>query len=308
MVLGDKPEEYRRLNTKTSSVRLSLTAFIAQLSPNVRNDLMSNTFSNTTQVETVADGQHNVIISELWNVGSIPNGGYLMAHAAKALAKNSPHPDPLIVTGYYLDKSNNGPAQVQSEVLRTGRSVSTLAGKLIQGDAGQLTERVRLTATFSDLDRLSGPSLNDEDAPSIDPFENCLPVEDIAPKLKMYEQFNMRFDPKCCGWNTGEFKDKAEMNAWLEYKDSSPFDVFSLLMIPDMLPPVIFTKVGANGWVPTLEMTVNVRAKPNTKRVQIRAKTQHLNNSILEEDVEIWDDQGQLLAVSRQIAKLRLKS
>jgi hypothetical protein len=137
-------------------------------------------------------------------------------------------------------------------------------------------------------------------------FEQCIPVKDVAPHLRMYDQFQMRFDPDSTGWNEGKLNSRSEMNAWLEYADGSHFDVFSLLMVPDVLPPAVFNRVGPNGWVPTLEMSVSIRALPQTSRLQIRARTRYLTRSILEEDVEVWDEQGNILAICRQIAKLRV--
>jgi len=265
---------------------------------------MTNNFSQTTQIASLHENCAELVISDLWNVGSIPNGGYLMAHCAKAMASQLEHKHPISVTAYYLDKTDNAVAELAFEPLRQGKSVSTISARLMQ--TGE--ERIRFTAAFSDLSRTKGENYVEEHAPQIAEFSKCLPVADIAPHLRMYDQFNMRFDPACCGWNQGKFPDKAEMNAWVEFKDKSPFDVFSLLMVPDMLPPVIFTRYGANGWVPTIEMTVNVRALPECSRLQVRARTRYMTQGLLEEDVEIWDDKGNILVLSRQLAKLRLKT
>lgn len=265
---------------------------------------MTNNFSQSTQIISTQASHADFNISDIWNVGSIPNGGYLMAHCAKAMATQMEHQHPISVSAYYLDKTENAKARLELEPLRKGKSVSTMSARLIQENE----ERIRFTAAFSDLNKTKGENYIEQEAPAIPDFSACLPVADIAPHLRMYEQFNMRFDPACCGWNEGKFRDKAEMNAWLEFKDQSSFDVFSLLMVPDMLPPVIFTRYGASGWVPTIEMTVNVRAVPNCSRLQLRARTRYMTQGLLEEDVEVWDDKGNILVLSRQLAKLRLKS
>jgi len=265
---------------------------------------MTNNFSRSTTLGALNKDTHTITISDLWNVGKIPNGGYLMAHAALAMAAHSEHPHPLTVTGYYLDKSDNGEAQVKTELLRNGKSISTFSASLIQEN----TERIRFAAAFTDFEQVKGESFYEEAAPTIATFENCQPVKEVAPYLRMYDQFEMRFDPKSTGWNQGKFNSISEMNVWLEFKDGSAFDVFSLLMVPDVLPPSVFNRIGPNGWVPTIEMTVNIRTIPKATRLQIRARTRYLTNSILEEDVEVWDDKANLLAISRQIAKLRIAS
>jgi acyl-CoA thioesterase len=264
---------------------------------------MTNAFSESTRLLSSSPSKAEILVSDLWNVGRIPNGGYLMAHCAKAMSSQIEHKDPIAVTAYYLDKTDNGEATVELEELRIGKSVSSMSAKLIQ----ESSERVRFTAAFSDLEKTKGENYCESAAPQIADFDKCLDVSDVAPQLKMYEQFNMRFDPACCGWNEGEYLDKAEMNVWLEFKDQSAFDAYALLMVPDMLPPVIFTRYGANGWVPTIEMTVNVREATQDSRLQIRAKTRHLTKGLLEEDIEVWDSQGNIVAIARQLAKLRLK-
>ncbi len=263
---------------------------------------MTNVFSQSTQVERISPTTHKLHISDLWNVGKIPNGGYLMAHAALAMVEQVPHPHPIAVTGYYLDKSDNAEAQIASEVLRSGKSISTVSASLIQAQS----ERIRFIAAFSDLEKTRGENYIEAPAPKIAAFEQCVDIAQVAPMLKMYEQLNIRFDPASTGWLAGKFCDTAEMSAWLEFRDQSPFDVFSLLMIPDMLPPVIFTRFGASGWVPTIEMTVNVRAIPKCSRLQIRGKTRYMTDGLLEEDIEVWSDTGEILALSRQLAKLRM--
>lgn len=266
---------------------------------------MNNNFNATTKIQTTENKDHHKLqISKLWNVGRIPNGGYLMAYVAKSMAECLVHPHPVSVTAYYLDKSENIQACVSHEILREGRSISTISSRLIQNQQ----EKVHFTAAFSDLNKSKGENFCEQGAPEICAFEDAIAVTEVAPHLRMYEQFNMRFGPACVGWNKGHYKDKAEMHAWLEFADQSKFDVFSLLMVADVLPPVIFTRFGANGWVPTIEMTVSIRALPQCSRLQIRGKTRYLTQGFLEEDVEIWDDQGNILALSRQLAKLRMTS
>src|SRR3954452_23299197 len=72
-----------------------------------------------------------------WTVGPKPNGGYLLAIAARAAgreleAAGITHPDPLAATAHYLRAPDPGAAEVAVEVLRPGRSASQVRAVLSQ--------------------------------------------------------------------------------------------------------------------------------------------------------------------------------
>jgi hypothetical protein len=67
----------------------------------------------------------------------------------------------------------------------------------------------------------------------------------------------------------------------------------------------VFTVFGPVGWVPTIELTVQVRAHPAPGPLQVRLATRHATNGIVEEDGEYWDSAGNLVMISRQTAKFR---
>lgn len=98
---------------------------------------------------------------------------------------------------------------------------------------------------------------------------------------------------------TGEFC------GWANLRDGSEPDVISLLMYADAFPPPVFTLFGPVGWVPTVELTVQVRAHPSPGPLQCRLFCRHLTNGVVEEDGEYWDSSGKLVAISRQTAKFR---
>ena len=64
-----------------------------------------------------------------WTVGPKPNGGYLLATAARAAAcaataAGSGHVHPLASTAHYLRAPDPGPAVLDVELLRVGRSAT----------------------------------------------------------------------------------------------------------------------------------------------------------------------------------------
>lgn len=70
--------------------------------------------------------------------------------------------------------------------------------------------------------------------------------------------------------------------------------------------PLAFNHYGPLGWVPTIELNVQVRAKPVAGPIQCHFEMRYLTNGALEEDGTLWDSEGNIVALSRQTAKLRL--
>ena len=55
---------------------------------------------------------------------------------------------------------------------------------------------------------------------------------------------------------------------------------------------------------PTLELTTHVRAKPAPGWLKVQHRTRNFAGGMFEEDCEVWDSSGRLVAQSRQLARL----
>ena len=239
-----------------------------------------------------------------WVVGGGVNGGYQLAVVGHALSRTLPaHPDPLAVSAHYLSAATPGPARVTTRVLREGRSVATLAADLWQGGEARLT----VLATYGDLGSLTDDVRTTATPPDLPPLEECVP-NSVAPEelrriAPLMDRFDMRFDPRHVGWAVGDPSGRGELQAWFRLVEDREPDPVALLMVVDALPPVTFD-LGMTGWAPTLELTAHVRARPAPGWLRVRHATRNLAGGLFEEDCEIWDSAGRLVAQGRQLARM----
>jgi acyl-CoA thioesterase len=256
-------------------------------------------FDRARRIEETADGRWRAEISPTWNIFGVPNGGYLATVSLAAAARVVPQPDLLSVSAYYPSKAEPGEALIQADTVRIGKSVSTVVARLEQqGDV-----RLHATAMYGDLSIALGPTNVSEPPPVFPPPEDCVKAEGpVAPEF--VQQFDMRLTPDSAGWAAGHPSGRAEMCAWVRFVDGRPADPASLPLFADCLPPAIFNLIQPS-WTPTFELTVHVRAHPLPGWLQCRFKTRYLQNGYLEEDGEIWDESGTLVALSRQLAQAR---
>ena len=92
------------------------------------------------------------------------------------------------------------------------------------------------------------------------------------------------------------------MAGWSRFAGDEPIDSLGVLVLADAMPPAVFNTGGPLGWVPTVELTVQVRKRPAPGWLRTRFVTEHVTRGYLEEDGEIWDEAGELVALSRQLA------
>ncbi|SCK35598.1 Thioesterase-like superfamily protein [Streptomyces sp. WMMB 714] len=266
-------------------------------------------FDRDTAVRLREPGVHDVHLSAGWAIGHALNGGYLLAVAGRALGETLPHPDPFTITAHYFSASTPGPAVVRSETARTGRTLSSGSAGLFQtGPDGRETERIRVLATYGDLDTVTDDVRTSARPPAMPPREQCFSAHDnpAGPDAgpEMGKRLDLRLDPATCGWAVGAPSGRGEMRAWFGLADGRDADPLSLLMAVDALPPTAF-ELGLSGWVPTVELTAHVRARPAPGPLRVSVTTANLAGGFLEEDVEVWDSADRLVAQSRQLARAK---
>jgi hypothetical protein len=277
----------------------------------VRATIGDSEFDRDTAVTLREAGVYDVELSAGWTIITAVNGGYLLAVLGRALADALPHSDPFTISAHYLTASQPGPAVVRTDVVRAGRTLSTGQASLFQYDEeGREIERIRVLASYGDLDTLPDDVRTTALPPAIPPMDQCFGPQDapapIPGSSAITDRLFLKLDPSTLGWALGAPSGKGEMRAWFGLADGRDADPLSLLLAVDALPPTAF-EIGLSGWVPTVELTVHVRCRPAPGPLRVSITTRNLAGGFLEEDAEVWDSADRLVAQSRQLARARLR-
>ena len=257
-------------------------------------------FERETALEQIGENRFRGELHTGWRIGAVPNGGYVMAIAGRALRAFLPHKDPLTVSAFYLTPTTLGPIECETQLLGSGRSTSFAEVKMYQH--GEL--KVKVTAAYTDLQKLNGENWVAAPRPVYPAWDEC--ENPGQREIEFRQRVDLRLMTGKSVFSERKPDGSGEFRGWLRHADGSEPDVISLLMFADAVPPPIFSVLGPIGWVPTLELTVQVRAHPAPGPLQMRMRTRYMTHGVVEEDGEYWDSAGALVALSRQTAKVRV--
>ena len=268
-------------------------------------------FDTDTISNGVSDGHWQLALAADWNIGNNPNGGYILACLLRAMATLTPDtPDPVSVTTHYLRPGLPGKvADLRASIVRLGRRTATVTGTMEQDGKPRIT----CTATFGNLcnqptNKAAG-NINTTHsperslspvAPALPPPEACTTPSELAQaiELPIMNRLDVRVDPQ---YATSCQDKEATMAGWIRFKDQRAIDSLALMLFCDAFPPSVFTRYGPIGWVPTIELSVHVRRRPQTDWIKGKFRTSDLNGDLFIEDGMLWDQNDQLVARSRQL-------
>lgn len=260
-------------------------------------------FDEDLRTEPVGAGRHRVEIRERWNVVAGPNGGYVAALVANAMTAELAQPERQLrsITVHFLERPRFAPAEVTVEVLRRGRSLSSLAAHLRQDDrvvASALAAfSVPWTSPITWERELPGHAHDD---PPVGTSRRINPTH-----LDNFD-VDLRLPAPMFSGHT-----EARVGGWIRTADPRPVDPVALVAFSDALPPAPFTRTTGPLSVPTVDLTVHIRASlPHpgldpTDHVYADFVTHHAADGFHAEDGVIWAPDGTVLAESRQLAITR---
>ncbi|WP_341770575.1 thioesterase family protein [Actinorugispora endophytica] len=263
-------------------------------------------FASATDITRTGENRYAVDLDPGYLIGAALNGGYLMAVLQQAALAESAHPHAVSSSYHFLSPGSGGPAEIEAEALKRGRTVSTVRVTLRQAGKAVATGTVATAA----LDPGAVPVF--EAAPAgVPPIEQCRafdPRADRASESGFIDRVDLRFAPETYALLTGghsgatpELRGHVDLSA----RDGGPAEdpaAFVALAV-DALPPVV-SALTAWRWAPTVELTWHLRALPEPGPLAFRARADLVSDGWFDESVDLWDAKGRLVAQSRQLARL----
>lgn len=258
-------------------------------------------FQRDTRVVPVGDGRFTGQVTERWNgISGQPLGGYVLAMALRALRAQMPVPDPLVVAAFFLERVSPGPVELHTHVVRSGKRTATGGVSVFHNGS----EAMRVFATFADLDRLTGPVAVFAAPPTLPSPEESVPLYDDPRQHggTVAEQVDFRV-ARMPGWRMGMPSGRPSAEFWLRLTGGGDGDPLTLPFLVDCAAPAV-VELGAIGTI-TLQLTIHLYRRPAPGWLACRATTTFLLDGHHEEDFEVWDRDGLMVAQSRQLALIR---
>ena len=254
------------------------------------------------------------------------NGGALMATVLRAVLDCSPHPHPVATSANFLRVPQLAAAEVHVSWLKQGKTASIARAALVQ-DGQTVLDTTITTGTL-----LTGPIAASTVAASPGAADGAEPassqlldwtgerprIADIADCLDLGSwpgtvaadgtagfaaHVEVLLDPACTGWRQHEPSGVPEMRGYVRLREHRDPDALLLAMAVDALPPVVFG-LGATGWAPTVALTWHMRGVPVPGPLQVAARCRRVSGGWFDEEAEVWDAAGRLVAQSRQLARV----
>lgn len=257
-------------------------------------------FDTAVASTPLGEGRHQVTVTTDWNTANgTPNGGYVLGLVLNAVLQETPDPDPLSIAMTFFRPAVAGEAEVRVREVRAGRRVSTYDALLVQGGK----EVAHAVVSTHDWDKAGSVAHTPHDAPRMPTPEACADLTsvippDMVPILGRYA-YRAAAIP---GWLEGTPTGTTESLCWIRASDERPVDALLAGAMTDAFPPVT-AEIGHLGSA-TIQLTVHFRRRPETTWALGHVVTRHVIDGYADEDVELWDDQGRLIAQSRQLAIL----
>ena len=232
-------------------------------------------------------------IADGWATPRGPHGGYVMAILARAM-DGDPGRQPRSLTAHFLRPPAVGPINVTTEVVRAGRSMTTVSARMEQAGKPVALALGAFSGAYE------APRLGEVPVPAVAPPQaEPAPLPGAPPfahRLALQPRFG---DPPLSG------SGRSEVGGWIDLPETGALDGAALCVLADGYYPAIWPRLTELHPAPTIDLTVHVRAPlPVSGPLLARFTSRLARDGFFEEDGELWTRDGTLVAQSRQLALL----
>jgi acyl-CoA thioesterase len=260
-------------------------------------------FDLDTAVKDLGGGRFAAEMSERWWVEQGPNGGYVAAVMLRAIQRAAAaERAPRSLTVQFPRAPAAGPVEIAVKVEREGGTVTFLSARMEQSGELQATA---LAVLADDLDATGFEELR---MPAVEPPDELYSPdpEQIPGMPTMFQNYSMRTALGDQAFSGGA----PNSGVWMRAREPRLLDAPLAAAILDAWFPAPFVRLERPVPAPTIDYTVHFRAplpEPGASAGDpylANFRSGLARGGFFEEDGELWSQDGQLLAHSRQLALL----
>lgn len=240
------------------------------------------------------DGVRDLVLTDRWNtpIGK-PNGGYILAAMLRGLREEMQADEPMVAAVTYLASPETGAAELRTSSVRKGRRVQTGGASLWEGDR----HIAELLASFGP--RAGGLTQELGTPPDLPAPDDCVDPRSEGLSGGIFDRVDYRLASRP-GWVDGKPSGDPTFELWQRLAGGREIDMPALAFLCDSYAPPVY-EIGVLQSM-TVQLTVHLHRRPSAGWLATRLQTRHVVNGFHEEDCELWDQQGNLVAQSRQLA------
>lgn len=264
---------------------------------------MSPSFGELTAVDRIDTDRFALQVDERSFIVRGPNGGYVAAVLLRSLHAriadlDATYRPPRSMTIHYPAPPTVGDAVITTEIVRAGRSLVTASARLEQHGKPMAVS----IAAFSPA--WPGEEWHDESAPDIPGPNEIVHGDRERPPLPFTSYWSYRF----ARGHVVDDNGPAAVDAWIRLVEPEPVDGPVVAAMTDAFPPAVFARSDTPNPVPTVDLTIHFRTGVPNEGLSAAAwvlgtfRTRTIAEGFLEENGELWTEDGRLLAQSRQLA------
>lgn len=256
------------------------------------------------------DGVYTLDLPRSWNFLT-PSGGVLLGVVMRAMAHalGEPAQDVTSATAIFCEPIREGALEIEVDVLRRGGAASQVEAVL--SNASGARPGMKVVATFAR--EREGPDVTGRTMPNVPRPEASRVSPTRTYPLPFFENFEDRIAHGHL-WNESDWAaGDACFARWMRYLEPPRFadgtlPEYALPGMADLMPPALLQALGpgnARFHAPSLDLTMHFFARTRCEWVLLYVRCLRATRGTASCSVELWDEDGRLLAFGTQVMMLR---